>query len=70
MTGKPLEELMRELPPDLESEVRDFIEFLLTKRKRRTGKVLRQDWAGSLSKFRPKYTSLELQHQVIGWRDN
>ena len=67
---KPLEELMKDLPPDVLDEVRDFIEFLLAKREPRGGKVLRQDWAGALSEFRDKYTALDLQHQATKWRSN
>ena len=43
---RPLEEVVRELPPDLRDEVRDFAEFLLSKQARRRGRTLRQDWAG------------------------
>ena len=68
ITKKPLEELVRELPPDMLTEVRDFIEFLLAKREPRVGKTLRQDWAGALSDYRHEYTSLELQHQATKWR--
>jgi hypothetical protein len=67
-TAKPLEELMRELPPDLLAEVRDFVEFLLNKRRRRTRRALRQDWAGALRNHKQQYTSLELQHQALDWR--
>ncbi|MEW5958101.1 MAG: DUF2281 domain-containing protein, partial [Chloroflexota bacterium] len=42
---KPLEELIRELPPSLRVEVRDFVEFLLAKRRRSGSQRLRQDWA-------------------------
>jgi hypothetical protein len=45
--ARPLEEVVRELPPDLRDEVRDFAEFLLSKRSRRPGRTLRQDWAGA-----------------------
>jgi hypothetical protein len=31
---KPLTELVQELPPDLQGEVRDFVEFLIYKRQR------------------------------------
>ena len=34
---KPLDELVKELPPDSQAEVRDFVEFLLEKRKRKSG---------------------------------
>ena len=63
-----IEELMRELPPDMVAEVRDFIEFLLSKRGRRAGVTLRQDWAGTLREHRQQYTSLELQHRASKWR--
>ncbi|MHC4621246.1 MAG: DUF2281 domain-containing protein [Planctomycetota bacterium] len=65
---KSLEELVQELPPDMVAEVRDFIEFLLSKRGHRAGKVLQQDWAGALREHREQYTSLELQHRAPEWR--
>jgi hypothetical protein len=34
---KTLEEKIRELPPELQQEVEDFIEFLLEKRARKHG---------------------------------
>lgn len=68
MAIKPLEELIRELPPALRAEVRDFVEFLLTKRARPNGRKLRQDWAGALQVYRQQYTSLELQHLAPKWR--
>ena len=64
---KSLEGLIRELPPDIQTQVRDFAEFLLAKRERRTT-TLRQDWAGALREYRQQYTSLELQHQALDWR--
>jgi hypothetical protein len=67
-TAKPLDELVRELPPDILAEVRDFVEFLLVKRGRRTGRILQQDWAGALRKYKRQYTSLKLQHQALDWR--
>ena len=65
---RPLEEVVRELPPDLRDEVRDFAEFLLSKQARRRGRTLRQDWAGILRDHREEYTSLELQRQALQWR--
>jgi hypothetical protein len=67
-TTRPLEEVVRELPPDLRDEVRDFAEFLLSKQTHRRGKTLRQDWAGALRDHRDEYTSLELQRQALQWR--
>jgi hypothetical protein len=66
--ARPLEEVVRELPPELRDEVRDFAEFLLTKRSLRPGKTLRQDWAGALRDHREQYTSLELQRRALEWR--
>ena len=65
---KPLEDLVRDLPPDLRAEVRDFVEFLLTKRKPGSGQILRQNWAGALRDYREQYTSLDLQHLASEWR--
>jgi LPS O-antigen subunit length determinant protein (WzzB/FepE family) len=65
---KPLIELIQELPPDVQAEVRDFVEFLLAKRSRTPAQKLRQDWAGVLRDVRDQYTSLELQHKALDWR--
>ena len=66
--NKSLTELVQELPPDAMVEVRDFIEFLLTKRQSASEYTLRQDWAGALREHREQYTSLELQKQALEWR--
>jgi hypothetical protein len=63
-----IEGMMRELPPDLQREVEDFVRFLVEKRRRKTGTKLRQDWAGDLREFRDRYTSLELQRKALEWR--
>ena len=68
VAAKRLEELVREVPPELRGEIRDFIEFLLARRGRRRGATLRQDWAGSLSDYRHEYTSLDLQREALSWR--
>lgn len=65
---KPLEELIRELPPDLRQQVQDFVEFLLDKRRPQGHTKLRQDWAGALEKYRDQFTSLELQKKALEWR--
>lgn len=68
MAAKPLEELIQELSPDLRVEVRDFVEFLLTRRTRPTGRKLRQDWAEALKEDAPSMSSVELQHLASEWR--
>jgi ABC-type Fe3+ transport system substrate-binding protein len=65
-----LEELVRELPTELRAEVRDFVEFLLTKRGQRSYGILRQNWAGALRDSAQQYTSVELQHKASEWRDS
>ena len=65
---KTLEELVRELPPDMQEEVREFAQYLLEKRVKGKKKYLAQTWAGGLKEFRGQYTSLELQKQSLEWR--
>lgn len=66
---KSLEELIKEMPPDLKTEVRNFAESLLEKNN--TPKQSRQlslSWEGGLSKYRGQFTSLELQKKALEWR--
>ena len=65
---KALTKLLKELPPDAQEEVRDFAAFLLTKQGRKSGRPLRQDWAGALRDYRDRYTSIDLQHKALEWR--
>ncbi len=63
-----LSEQIRKLPPDLQREVEDFVQFLLEKHGRRRPRKLRVDWAGALREYRDQYTSLELQKKALEWR--
>jgi mRNA-degrading endonuclease RelE of RelBE toxin-antitoxin system len=63
-----LEEMVKELPPGLQQEVGDFVQFLIERERRKTGKKLRQDWAGALRGYRSQYSSLELQKKALEWR--
>ena len=65
---KPIEDLVRDLPPEFQEEVRDFVQFLLGKRGQKPGRTLRQDWAGALREYREQYTALELQQKALQWR--
>lgn len=67
-TPDTIQELLKALPPDLQREAEDYIRFLLEKRAKKSGKRLRQDWAGALKDFREQYTSLELQKKALEWR--
>ncbi len=67
-TRQPVDDMVKALPPELQREVKDFIQFLLEKRVRKPGARLRQDWAGALREYRNQYTSLELQRKALEWR--
>jgi len=60
-------ELVEQLPPELQQEVKDFVEFLLEKRVPKPRAELKLDWRGALRDLRDKYTSVELQHKVLEW---
>lgn len=59
-----VKELVEQLPPDIQQEVRDFAEFLLEKQRRSAKRKPSFDWAGALSDLRDDYTSVELQHEM------
>ena len=63
-----IEELIRDLPPELHREVEDFVEFLLEKRVKSPRVKPNFNWAGALKDLRNQYTSVELQHQISEWR--
>jgi hypothetical protein len=63
-----LKDLVEELPPELQQEVKDFVEFLLSKRQAKLRGKPRFDWAGALKDLRNRYTSVELQHKISEWR--
>jgi hypothetical protein len=65
---KSLEEMIKELPPELRQEVEGYVRSLIAKRSKKTGVKLRQDWAGGLREFREQYTALELQKKALEWR--
>jgi hypothetical protein len=64
-----LEQLVKELPPNLQREVEDFAQFLLEKRQSPSARqFLQQAWAGGLREFREQYSALTLQQQSLEWR--
>ena len=63
-----LEEMVAKLPPDLQQEVEDFVQFLLEKREKGPRGKPTFDWAGALRDHRDQYTSLELQKKALEWR--
>jgi hypothetical protein len=63
------EKKIRQLPQELQSEVEDFIDFLIEKRASLRKKKPTFNWIGGLKEFRDRYTSLELQKMASQWRD-
>ena len=64
---KPLEEVMRELSPNLRNEVQIIVDDLLKQTKQTVKPKVRQDEAGMLKAN--SYTSVELQHLASEWRN-
>ncbi len=64
---KNLEELFKNLPPEIRQEVQDFAEFLFQTRVRPKRRRLLLNWAGALSEFRGQFTSLNLQKKALEW---
>lgn len=65
---KSMEELLKELPLQLQNEVREYAQYLVDTKVKPKRKYLRMDWAGGLKEFRGQYTSLELQKKALEWR--
>ncbi|MEW6374801.1 MAG: DUF2281 domain-containing protein [Thermodesulfobacteriota bacterium] len=65
---KSINDMIKELPPEFQQEVEDFVHFLIEKRAQKRGRKLKQDWAGALRDYRGQYTSLELQKKALEWR--
>jgi hypothetical protein len=65
---KPLEDLVKELPPGLRDEVRHFVEFLLSKEQSTAHGVPAFGWEGALKDLNSQYTSVDLQHLIVRWR--
>jgi hypothetical protein len=60
-----LEELIKDLSPELKQEVANFIESL---QKKQAGKRKRRfafDWEGALSGLSDQITSVDLQHDIL-----
>lgn len=63
-----LAEKIKQLPPELQEEVEDFVEFLLKKQGKKRYRKPNFKWAGALRELRDQYTSVELQHKISEWR--
>ena len=69
MYATTLERKIEMLPLELQSEVTDFVDFLITKKTKKETKIPKLDWMGGLKEYREEYTSVELQEKASNWRD-
>ena len=60
------EEKVKQVPPEYQKVVEEFVDKVLSKTKRKTG-PLPQSWGGELKDIKHLYTSVELQHKVSEW---
>ena len=65
---KPIDEMVNELAPGQQAEVRDFVESLLARQKSNPRGKPKFDWAGALKDMRDDYTSVDLQHEITRLR--
>ena len=65
---KTLEEMIRDLSPDAQRQVAEFVRQLAESAKSAPKRKLDQRWAGALKKYRDQYTSLQLQRKALEWR--
>ena len=63
-----IEDMVEELPPDIQINVKVFINNLMEKRREHPVQPLSQNWAGGFSEFKSRYTSLDLQKKALEWR--
>lgn len=68
MADLSLQEMLRMLPPALQTEVRDFVAFLLEYRVKKQSAPMNFRWEGALKDLRGQYTSVQLQHQIAELR--
>jgi hypothetical protein len=63
-----IEQVVQLLPPEIQDQVREFIESLLAEQTKPTeASKPKLDWRGALRDFREQYTSVELQHKALEW---
>ena len=60
--------MVKQLPAELQQEVKDYIQVLLAKSSKSRKKKPQLKWAGALRDLRTQYTSVDLQHKIMQWR--
>ncbi|GAB4340986.1 MAG: hypothetical protein Kow0037_27230 [Calditrichia bacterium] len=65
-------EKIKQLPPELQEEVRKVMRFLLEKKRRKPSRKPNFKWAEALRDLKDQYTPVKLQHKSPGgeWKKN
>lgn len=71
MSSSPgsVEEKIRMLPPDLREEAILYIDQLVKRSKRSSPASFRCAAEGTLAELGKRYSSVELQHKALEWRE-
>lgn len=64
-----VEEKIRMLPPDLREEAIQYIDELVKRSKRVPSSPFRCAAEGSLAELGKRYSSVDLQHKAMEWRE-
>jgi hypothetical protein len=64
-----VEEKIRMLPPDLREEAIQYIDALVKRSKRPAPATFRCAAEGTLAELGKRYSSVELQHKALEWRE-
>jgi hypothetical protein len=70
MNAQIIQRKAGQLPEELQREVMNYIEFLLSKYPSSADETdkFRFDWEGGFSKLNTQYSSVKLQHKALEWR--
>ena len=63
---RDIESKINKLSPALIGELDRYLDYLINKRKIKSSKRLKQDWAGGLKDI--KFSAIELQKKALDWR--
>jgi hypothetical protein len=64
-----LQEIMSQLPPEFQEDVRNYAQFLLDTKVKSKHDHIGLSWAGGLREHRKDYTSMALQAKALEWWD-
>ena len=68
-SSSSVEEKIRSLPPELQTEAIHYIDELVRRSKKRSQSSFRCVAEGSLAYLGTRYSSVDLQHKANEWRD-